>query len=184
MWAVFGPIRSVPRHKTLRSYVVLAADNLDVSIMCGCESCADCDVSMCAQVGDAMRCPASKFITHTLSNLTFLILLTAGTFRLGDEIHPITSTEDLAMNRFDSLTYDQQVDSQHTHSLTYLFTHLTCFWEMQQVDSLLRNSFRPANDLITNVQIFIMVWILGRYKCFLLTGHRTFNNVPNASVDC
>ena len=65
----------------------------------------------CAEVGDALRCPASKFITHTLSNLTFLILLTAGTFRLGDKIYPITSTEDLISNRFDTLTYDEQLDS-------------------------------------------------------------------------
>jgi len=90
------------------------------------------------KVGDAMRCPASKFITHTLSNLTFLILLTVATFQLGNNIHPITSTEDLTRNRFNSLTYDQQVDS------------------------LLRNTFRPANQLITNVQTCIMVWILGQ----------------------
>jgi len=48
-------------------------------------------VAAVAEVGDAMRCPASKFITHTLSNLTFLILLTAGTFRLGDKIYPTVS---------------------------------------------------------------------------------------------
>ena len=48
--------------------------------------------------------------------MTFLILLTAGTFRLGDQIHPITSTEDLMMNRFDTLRYDEQVDRLiHTH---------------------------------------------------------------------
>jgi len=78
----------------------------------------------CAQVGDALRCPASKFITHTLSNLTFLILLTAATFRLGDNIHPITTTEDLIWNRFDSLTYDEQVDYPATQNLlTYLFLY-------------------------------------------------------------
>ena len=73
--------------------------------------------SVHVQVGDALRCPATKFITDTLSNMTFLILLTAGTFRLGDQIHPITSTEDLMMNRFDTLRYDEQVDR-------YTYTHL------------------------------------------------------------
>ena len=109
----------------------------------------------CAQVGDALRCPASKFITHTLSNLTFLILLTAATFRLGDNIHPITTTEDLIWNRFDSLTYDEQVDS------------------------LLRNTFRPANILITDIQICIMVWILGQSLWSLYSHSKHASLVSN-----
>jgi len=57
---------------------------------------------------------------------------------MSDKIYPITSTEDLIRNRFETLTYEEQVDS------------------------LLRNTFRSANVLITNVQICIMLWILGK----------------------
>jgi len=122
----------------------------------------------CAEVGDALRCPASKFITHTLSNLTFLILLTAGTFRLGDKIYPITSTEDLISNRFDTLTYDEQLDShRQTDRQTERKTDRQRDREAEgqaeeQLDSLLRNTFRPANVLITNIQVCIMIWILGQ----------------------
>ena len=122
----------------------------------------------CAEVGDALRCPASKFITHTLSNLTFLILLTAGTFRLGDKIYPITSTEDLISNRFDTLTYDEQLDShRQTDRQTDRKTDRQRGRETErqadeQLDSLLRNTFRPANVLITNIQVCIMIWILGQ----------------------
>lgn len=58
-------------------------------------------------------------------------LLTAATFRLGDDIHPITTTDDIERNKFDSLTYDEQVNILSTwwnihkylaHLLTYLLT--------------------------------------------------------------
>lgn len=86
-----------------------------------------------------MRCPATKFITHTLSNLSFLILLATATFRLDDRSYPITSIEDLTERRFD----EKIVSSE------------------EQVDCLLRNTFRPANVLMTNIQICILFWILG-----------------------
>ena len=38
--------------------------------------------------------PRSKFISHTLSHITFLILLAAATFRLDDITYPIGNTED------------------------------------------------------------------------------------------
>lgn len=41
------------------------------------------------QIGNAMRCPATKFITHTLSHLSFLILLAAATFRLEDKAYKV-----------------------------------------------------------------------------------------------
>jgi len=85
-----------------------------------------------------MRCPASKFITHTLSNLTFLLLLATATFRLDEKSYPIRNTTDLAKNHFDALPYDQQVES------------------------LLRNTFRPTSVLISNIQICIIFWILGK----------------------
>ena len=48
---------------------------------------------------------------------------------------------------------------------TYVFTYLlTCVSRDtdEQVDSLLRNTFRPANVLITDIQICIIIWILGQ----------------------
>jgi hypothetical protein len=92
------------------------------------------------QVGDAMRCPATKFITHTLSNLSFLILLAMATFRLDDRSYPITTVEDLLVRRFDDTLVSPE----------------------EQVECLLRNTFRPANVLMTNIQICILFWVLGR----------------------
>jgi len=97
------------------------------------------------QVGDAMRCPATKFITHTLSNLSFLILLATATFRLDDRSYPINSVSDLVARRFDVPLDDQ-------------------------VDCLLRNTFRPANVLMTNIQICILFWILGKWWMALVHG--------------
>ena len=91
-----------------------------------------------------LRCPASKFITHTLSNLSFLVLLTAATFRLNEKTyHPITSTSDLVKHHFDGqLTYEEQTLA------------------------LMKNTFRPTNVLMTNVQICLMFWILGKLHLF------------------
>jgi hypothetical protein len=90
------------------------------------------------QLGNALRCPATKFITHTLSHLCFLLLLAAATFRLEDKSYPITCTEDI------------------TNSSRY--RHLE---EADKADSLLKATFRPANILMTNVQICLMFWVLG-----------------------
>ena len=49
-------------------------------------------LAACCQVSRALRCPAAKFITHTLSHFSFLLLLAAATFRLDDRSHVITST--------------------------------------------------------------------------------------------
>jgi len=85
-----------------------------------------------------MRCPAAKFITHTLSHFCFLFLLAAATFRLDDRSHVITSTPRL-FNR----TYD---DDDRLR---------------QDVDNTLKDTFRPANVLFTHVQICLMFWVFG-----------------------
>ena len=89
------------------------------------------------QIGNALRCPASKFITHTLSHVCFLILLAAATFRLEDKTFPI-KVQDLKEGRFEDLTHEEKVES------------------------LLKVNFRPANTLMTNVQICLMFWVLGK----------------------
>jgi len=98
------------------------------------------------EVSRALRCPASKFITHTLSHISFLILLAAATFRLDDRAHVITSTPRL----FNS-TYDDSDDAD--------VSRLT-----EDVDNSLKDTFRPANILFTHVQICLMFWIFGKYK--------------------
>jgi hypothetical protein len=85
-----------------------------------------------------MRCPVTKFITHTISHLCFLILLAAATFRLEEKYTPVMSTNDFQSDRY---------------------AHLSL---KEKTDSLLKETLRPANTLITHVQICIMFWILGK----------------------
>ena len=92
------------------------------------------------QFGHALRCPAAKFITHTLSHATFLILLAAATFRLDDKVYPVTNSENI------NITMDTS-DTQSSE---------------ETIDSLLKGTFRPANTLMTDVQICLMFWILGK----------------------
>ncbi|ESO05095.1 hypothetical protein HELRODRAFT_130200, partial [Helobdella robusta] len=54
------------------------------------------------KIGNAMRCPASKFITHTLSHVCFLILLAAATFRLDEKFLPIPSTRSSTSDWFEN----------------------------------------------------------------------------------
>jgi len=93
-----------------------------------------------------MRCPASRFITHTLSHMCFLILLAAATFRLDYETHSISAN---AENLFVTL-------NQSNAELVN-----------EKVDKYLKGKFRPANVLITNVQICLAFWIIG--KSILIT---------------
>lgn len=92
------------------------------------------------QVGHALRCPAAKFITHTLSHLCFLILLAAATFRLDEKAYPITyNTSEVLEYRFSEQQYDSEVNN------------------------MLKATFRPENILMTRVQICLMFWILGNF---------------------
>lgn len=85
-----------------------------------------------------MRCPVTKFITHATSHICFLILLAAATFRLTESGILITSTTDLHNPTFESLTKDEKILS------------------------LLKETLRPANTLLTHVQLCIVFWILGK----------------------
>jgi len=96
-------------------------------------------MNVVVEVSRALRCPASKFITHTLSHFCFLLLLAAATFRLDDRSHVITSTPRLFNN-----TYDRDDDRLG-----------------EDADIALKDTFRPANILFTHVQICLMFWIFG-----------------------
>ncbi|CAH1795209.1 unnamed protein product [Owenia fusiformis] len=91
-----------------------------------------------SKLGSALRCPTVKFITHTLSHFIFLVLLAAATFRLEERFHPIHSVEELK-------------ESSNDKSIP----------EDERIESLLKETLRPANTLITNVQLCIVFWILG-----------------------
>ena len=95
-----------------------------------------------SQIGNALRCPASKFITHTLSHICFLILLAAATFRLEEKSYPIVSANSSIRDSFDRRLED--------------------LISPETVDAYLKGHFRPANILMTNVQICLMFWVLGK----------------------
>lgn len=86
-----------------------------------------------------MRCPASKFITHTFSHMCFLVLLAAATFRLDEKTYPMSF----------NITTD-------------LFPFHGKESYPEKVENLLKATFRPANVLMTNVQICLMFWVLGK----------------------
>ena len=96
-------------------------------------------------MGHAVRCPASKFITHTLSHVCFLILLTLATFRLEGQTHTMstswTPTSDI-LN--ESIYFDEQA-------------------RRDKIEFMLKESFRPVNKLITEIQICLVFWVLGRF---------------------
>ena len=92
------------------------------------------------QVANALRCPATKFITHTLSHICFLILLAAATFRLDGRSHVITSTPTVFQGTYGEDDFDRL---------------------REDVEYSLKDVFRPANTLLTHVQICLMFWIFG-----------------------
>lgn len=98
------------------------------------------------QLGNALRCPASKFITNTVSHLVFLILLAAATFRLDEKSFIIASNSDN--------------ESQYVP-----YADLT---GEAKVESMLKGNFRPANTLMTHVQICLMFWIFGELIAYSL----------------
>ncbi|XP_012943366.1 uncharacterized protein LOC101855595, partial [Aplysia californica] len=90
-----------------------------------------------SKFGAVMRCPVTKFITHTTSHMCFLILLAAATFRITESNVAITHTDDVNHPRYVHLTYEEKIQS------------------------LLKETLRPASTLITHVQICIVFWVLG-----------------------
>ncbi|XP_059156506.1 short transient receptor potential channel 7-like [Physella acuta] len=90
-----------------------------------------------SKFGAVMRCPVTKFITHTTSHMCFLILLAAATFRISESNDAITSSSDLKDSLYEHLNKDERIQS------------------------LLKETLRPANKLITDVQMCIVFWVLG-----------------------
>ncbi|XP_045214496.1 short transient receptor potential channel 7-like isoform X4 [Mercenaria mercenaria] len=90
-----------------------------------------------SKLGSIMRCPVTKFFTHTTSHICFLILLAVATFRLSEGNVSIGSTKDMK-------------DSHYSH-----------LSEEEKIESLLKETLRPASTLLTHVQICIVFWILG-----------------------
>ncbi|XP_055876461.1 short transient receptor potential channel 7-like isoform X2 [Biomphalaria glabrata] len=90
-----------------------------------------------SKFGAVMRCPVTKFITHTTSHMCFLILLAAATFRITESNVAITRSEDVNSTRYGHLSQEEKIQS------------------------LLKETLRPANTLMTNVQICIVFWVLG-----------------------
>lgn len=181
------------------------------------------------QIGEALRCPASKFITHTVSHICFLILLAAATFRLDQTTHNITPTSrppttfrppplppsvaDLGVttavdspfaaaatwnisNALNTMSLESTAgdsvrtaraspavigglsasagssSSSGSGSAAGIMDWQQPSWPMvsrtgedlswsDQVEIRLKEKFRPANILMTNVQIGLMFWVFG-----------------------
>ncbi|KAL5019007.1 hypothetical protein ScPMuIL_004729 [Solemya velum] len=99
--------------------------------------CASYVIAPNTKLGAVMRCPITKFITHTTSHFCFLVLLAVATFRLSESGLSITKTSELTDPRFTHLSHDEKIQS------------------------LLKDTLRPASTLLTHVQICIVFWILG-----------------------
>ncbi|RUS82324.1 hypothetical protein EGW08_009914, partial [Elysia chlorotica] len=94
-------------------------------------------IAPASKFGAIMRCPVTKFITHTTSHMCFLILLAAATFRITESTVAITNSTDIYHQRYAHLSYEEKAQS------------------------LLKETLRPASTLITHVQLCIVFWILG-----------------------
>ena len=106
-----------------------------------------------------MRCPVTKFITHTTSHMCFLVLLAVATFRVTESDVTITDTSELTDPRYKSLSKEEKIQS------------------------LLKETLRPASTLITHVQICIVFWILGECSTLAMgsTLAKKWNFVLNAT---
>lgn len=130
------------------------------------------------KVARMLKCPASKFIAHTVSNLFFLLLISMATFSTyqyspravlpheqsgeGQEVNSIVGRE--------SLYY--LTSCQHLH----LFVQSNSNYRSRdgeeeesedelsdELELLLRNTLRSCNALITKVHICLLLYILGGY---------------------
>ncbi|XP_033739855.1 short transient receptor potential channel 3-like [Pecten maximus] len=106
------------------------------------------------KAGSVMRCPVTKFITHTTSHMCFLVLLAAATFRLTESGVSITSTREMNSPAFVHLSHEEKIQS------------------------LMKETLRPSSTLLTHVQICIVFWILGllwiECKQIYHTGARSY----------
>ena len=88
-----------------------------------------------------MRCPITKFITHTMSHLIFLFLLGIATFGLEEG-----TGED---RNFDSINPSEEV-----------------LRSQENIEMYLRHHFRPAklsfSSMMTYGQITIGFWVIGK----------------------
>ena len=83
-----------------------------------------------------MRCPVSKFITHTVSHLIFLVLLGVATFGLEDFVWTQTGHEE---------------DNRGSE---------------RRIEDRVRSALRPARFTLTTVQLLILFWIVGKCHLF------------------
>ena len=103
----------------------------------------------------ALRCPASKFITHTLSHMSFLFLLAAATFRLDGATQPIS------FNVTAGAAGAAGAGGDSTPAVTAAPLSSDDVDYAESVENIIKSTFRPANILMTNVQICLMFWIFG-----------------------
>ena len=119
------------------------------------------------QLGAIMRCPITKFITHTTSHGCFLVLLAVATFRITESSVSITSTDELDDPQYMTLSHEEKVHSLLKETLrpaSTLITHVQMcivFWISGIPPPPLYPITHPASTLITHVQMCIVFWISG-----------------------
>ena len=94
------------------------------------------------QVARMLRCPMSRFLSHTASHLTFLFLLALATFGLEGLDHPKVG-----------FVGGEGVLGSGNLSDTYPNLHQDC--------QSLQANLRPLRKTFSNVQILIVFWIIG-----------------------
>ncbi len=92
-----------------------------------------------------MRCPATRFATSTISHLVFLILLAVATLRIGD------------------VEYSHVTDPyRHVCNVT-LGTEIS---EMECIQGILHETLRPKSQIITYIQLGIILFVVGIIQNF------------------
>src|SRR6218665_1155080 len=102
-----------------------------------------------------MKCPVSKFVMHTMSHFTFLLLLALATFRLDStEVHAFQDSNDSSV---------PTSASGSSYSISGY-----CFNPAAFPGIAARTVLRPTSSTITSVQILIIFWIIGKTRIYLL----------------
>lgn len=78
-----------------------------------------------------LRCPVTKFATHTVSHFAFLFLLALATFGVNDVVFKYG----------DSAVVGSEISQ----------------------DQSLESVLRPAKKILSNVQMLIIFWVVGRW---------------------
>ena len=121
-----------------------------------------------------LKCPASKFIAHTVSNLFFLLLISMATFSTYQyyprAVLPQSGEGQEVISKVGREYLYYLTSCQHLHLFDQSNSnHLSLDGEEEgnedelsdELELLLKNTLRSCNALITKVHICLLLYILG-----------------------